>query len=582
MSNIFTISIIKDKLKTINPNIEILSDKYINAHEKMKVKCSICEKEYMKTWNDLQQGWECFYCKKEKNKRKIIVDDLRYKGDNTKKNIETFYKILKTLSRVKGELIGDFYGDCVDRQRQKFTYIIEGELFCSNFGNLRRRVDLIENLKVKCKTNKDIYIKLLTNKNMIIKDFRNNIIEVNVINYNNMIKGRNKLLEKINKNNDVWISGAYKNNRSKIIIKFHKCQHEVLVDVDHYVNMNQGCPICNGSRVVAGINDIFTTDSWMCDLGVSEEDAKKYSRCSNKKITVKCPDCGKNKKIAINNIYKNKSISCSCGDGKSYPEKFIFNLLEQLDVDFETEYSPKWIKPKRYDFHIKDNNCIIETHGRQHYDGGFNKFGGLTLKQEQINDKYKRDIALSNDIKHYIELDCRESNIEWIKNSILNSELNELYDLSNVNWTNCAEFANKNIVKEVCDYWNSGIRSTIKIGEKFNIHCGTVANYLKKGTKLGWCNYDSKEIRNNLTNNIYKINKKKRKPIIIINTGKIYECVKECAESIKITETAIRAICSGRSKQTRDGFTFKYVEDLTPEERIKYNVDEKLKELENK
>ena len=27
---------------------------------------------------------------------------------------------------------------------------------------------------------------------------------------------------------------------------------------------------------------------------------------------------------------------------------------------------------------------------------------------------------------------------------------------------------------------------------------------------------------------------------------------------------------------------FKYVEDLTPEERIKYNIDEKLKKLENK
>ena len=146
-----------------------------------------------------------------------------------------------------------------------------------------------------------------------------------------MIKGRNKLLEKINKNNDVWISGAYKNNRSKIIIKFHKCQHEVLVDVDHYVNMNQGCPICNGSRVVAGINDIFTTDRWMVDLGVSEEDAKRYSRCSNKKITVKCPDCGKNKKIAINNIYKNNILQIGLNlKGTIFILKIMIVLLKHM------------------------------------------------------------------------------------------------------------------------------------------------------------------------------------------------------------------------------------------------------------
>ena len=302
---------------------------------------------------------------------------------------------------------------------------------------------------------------------------------------------------KENFNDEFEILGTYINAKTKIKVK-HNCKecnfHEWEIIPNNLLRRG-GCPICSSRTVKLGVNTIWDTDRWMVNLGISEEDAKKYSRCSNKKITVTCPDCGREKKMVIASIYKNKSIFCSCGDGKSYPEKFVFNLLEQLDLEFEIEYKPKWIEDKRYDFHLKDNDCIIESHGEQHYIRKFNISKARTLKEEQGNDKFKREIALKNGIKHYIELDCRESNLEYIKNSILNSELNDLFDLNNINWQQCAEFANSNRVKEVCDYWKNRKENetTTDLGKIFKLDRHTIRRYLKKGTKLGWCKYNPKE-----------------------------------------------------------------------------------------
>ncbi|NGU31026.1 hypothetical protein G6Z34_13120 [Clostridium perfringens] len=165
------------------------------------------------------------------------------------------------------------------------------------------------------------------------------------------------------------ILGEYVNARTKIKVK-HNCEkckkYEYYIEPDKLLH-DRKCPICTNKKAVLGINTIWDTDRWMCDLGVSEEDAKKYSRGSGNYITVKCPDCGREKKKRIANIYNERSISCKCNDNKPYPEKFVVNLLGQLEVDFKTEHKPKWVDNKRYDFYVKDLNMIIETHGKQHY-----------------------------------------------------------------------------------------------------------------------------------------------------------------------------------------------------------------------
>ena len=360
----------------------------------------------------------------------------------------------------------------------------------------------------------------------------------------------------------------YKGNKVKILIRHNsnKCNnHEWKIEPSNLLQ-GKGCPVCSGNITKLGINTIWDTDRWMVDLGVSEEDTKKYSSRSGQKITVKCPDCGREKKMMISHIYTYKSICCPCGDGKSYPEKFIIELLNQLNVDFEVEYSPKWIENKRYDFYIPKFNMIIEAHGGQHYDKGFKSIGGRTFKEEQLNDKYKRELALQNDIKYYIELNCSESNMNYIKHSILNSELSELFDLNKIDWTSCAEFANKNIVKEVCEYWsNKGENETTSdVGKIFSLHYSTISNYLKRGTRLGWCNYDPKE-------EMYKQGKlngkSSKKKVEIFKDGQSLGIFESCTElsrlseelfGVKLLHSKISSVCRGKRKQHK-GFTFKHV-----------------------
>ena len=238
------------------------------------------------------------------------------------------------------------------------------------------------------------------------------------------------------------LSNNYINCDKKLLFQCPE-GHKFEMSWDNF-HQGQRCPYRYNSprKIELGINTIWDTDRWMCDLGVSEKDAKKYSRCSSKKITVICPNCGREKEITPNKIYTRKSIECICKSNISYPEKFMIELLEQLNINYVKEYSPKWSNNKRYDFYLKDYNYIIETHGKQHYTQyGFKSLGGKTLEEEQENDEYKKQLALKNNIDNYIILDCRKSELKWIKNSILNSDLNNIFNLNEVDWLKCEQNA---------------------------------------------------------------------------------------------------------------------------------------------
>jgi len=298
----------------------------------------------------------------------------------------------------------------------------------------------------------------------------------------------------------------------QIIKQIHiHCEHdnnrrgyEYVCLIDNYVGKiverdllnGRGCSVCGGKQILIGINDIWTTASDTARLLLHPEDGYKYSKGSHCHLDWKCPDCGnivKNKEIKSVNI---RGLCCPvCSDGISYPEKFMYNLLKQLNVDFGYHISHRkyqWCKGHdfdiEYDFEISSLNCIIETHGLQHYEEMRIK-GCHTLQKEQNNDIFKEQLAKDNGIENYIVIDCRKSDMEWIKNSILHSSLVKLFDLSNIDWIEIARKSNKNIVKEVCEAWQSGIKDTNLLHIMFKLDITCIRNYLHKGNQLGWCDY---------------------------------------------------------------------------------------------
>ena len=333
-----------------------------------------------------------------------------------------------------------------------------------------------------------------------------------------------KIVGKVSNNFKVEIGQHFKDDKRDLVIidreyridnnrgqnkkwyKYH-CNidnNEDWIEESKLITLKRGCNTCNANSGVVkkDINSIWATNRWMCDWIPNEDLWYTLTSHSNRKIDMKCKYCGKHKKYNVYSLYLYGNIGCNCCDGVHYPNKFVYKVFEQLFKDkqikiLETEKRFCWSNKKQYDLFLIDNNdntIIIENNGKQHYQkSGFKQ----SLEEIQNNDIYKKQLAIDNNISYYIELDCSISSKEFIKNSIINNEhLKNLFNLDIIDWKQCEDYAEKLIVKEVCDYWhknreiNSKYITTKEVGEVFNLNRYTIINYLKRGTKIGWCNYD--------------------------------------------------------------------------------------------
>ena len=124
------------------------------------------------------------------------------------------------------------------------------------------------------------------------------------------------------------------------------------------------------------------------------------------------------------------------------------------------------------------------------------KWGNIKDAEGANRDKIKDKLAKENGLI-VIRIDCKYSNLNYIKNSIEESILSKLFDLSKINWNRCNEYATKNLVKDICEYYNNNPNITLQnIAKNFYISSRTVSKYLKCGTELGWCKYNTRRKEN--------------------------------------------------------------------------------------
>ena len=396
-----------------------------------------------------------------------------YKGNNRKNSIASFEKLCENIDNLHGELLSDFVTakSIVDIRLGEKILTIQADnfsRFCKNHFKLLEQMEI----------NKDKFLGYTSDSVLTIR-FKEEkfgaIVESNVSNYNRFAEARKNYYKYLEDNGCKPLT-AYEGKEKKILIKF-KCGHE-----EWKLPTERNCPYCDGKKVLKGFNDIATTHPHLVKYLANEEDAYNYSAQTNKPLLLKCPKCGKTKEGTLGYTIRQGYYSCPyCLDNTSYPEKFVSCLLQQLEVKYIPQLTCttfEWVGLKRYDFYIPSLNCIIETHGMQHY----------IYKEQKINDEYKEKIAIDNNIDIYIQLDCRYSTKDFVKESILNSKINEVFNLKNIDWDKCHNYASTNSkLIEVCEVWNRDdityYKQVIEIVK--DISETTCKVYLQRGKELG-------------------------------------------------------------------------------------------------
>lgn len=363
----------------------------------------------------------------------------------------------------------------------------------------------------------------------------------------------------------------YTTAKGKIKFKHRKCGYifETRPDVICSSSGDDGCPNCSHIHLDKTNLCLHNTEPEIAKYLTNHEDGYRLTKQSKESVQWTCPDCGHIQIRKVHTIVSNGFICEMCNDGFSKPEKFMRSVLMQLNIDFEMQKRFEWAKNKKYDFYF--DNILCEVHGLQHYEHGFQCVDARTLEEEQDNDRYKEKIAKENGFSDdtYIIIDCRKSEKEWMKNSILNSKLAEKYDLNIIDWDKCEKDCLTSIMLEVCNLWNSGLSSTeIKQKLKLSKNTSSVSKYLHICNDLGLCKYDPIESRLNSNRN----------KVVCLNTGEIFNCIKDA--EVKYNIRNVSRCCMGKIKSagkhptTNKQLVWRYYKDY-----IKMTKDEITKAL---
>lgn len=182
------------------------------------------------------------------------------------------------------------------------------------------------------------------------------------------------------KQKDYVLLNEYKTHRHLLFMYHKACETIYTVYPDKFKNKGQRCPYCFRVRKRKDKEfKEFVKKEGYTMLG-------KY-KTNKTQVTLKHDSCGSVRDYTpVHFIFG--SVRCEiCSSSMSLGEKTIREFLEENNYKFKQEksYSDlRYINRLRFDFHIYDEKkeCLIEYHGRQHYES-IDFFGGEDSFQER-------------------------------------------------------------------------------------------------------------------------------------------------------------------------------------------------------
>lgn len=542
------------------PQIKIRG-KYNGCRERVSVKCSIDEYEWEALPNNLY-AYGCPVCnggivttQSFKNEIKKLHPEIEVLGEwqGIKKPIECHCKVCDlTWAYAPRTIRENGCPRCNNSVTRKWThqeYVDKvNELFGGNIVVLGHYQNMSTKILHKCKKHDFEYemnpIHTLRRQGCKLCGY-----EITSLKRTKPLETVLSELKKKRGDEYAYVSG-YVNSSTNAIFRHHMpdgTYHDFQMTPNSMLSQKYNCPCCSGYQVAIGYNDFNTRRPDLSKFLANYDDGFKYTEWSGSCVDWKCPDCGNiiNKKIAY---VSNYGLTCPrCNDGYSYPNKFIYNILSQIEntlEHLEREYRPEWCKFTYdnkdcygiYDIYFKINNqkYIVEMDGGLGH--GNRTYTNSDRTQEELifKDAEKDRLAKENGFE-VIRIDCdygTNDRYDFIKSNILSSKLSDLLDFSSVDFQEANLYSQKSLFMEAVNLWNSG-KAISEIKDIVKVHESTVTNYLKSAKKYGICDYSVKESRTRSYANA----------VVCITTGKEFGAIVDGAKYYGIDAGDISKCC---------------------------------------
>ena len=378
-------------------------------HISQKQGCPVCGKEYVTTWQKYKYD-DFIQHSKEKfgDKYSFPYIDTEYENNHSKITImcnecgEIFTK--HAGDHLQSKIGGCRY--CLKHSKIKqYSYIDlktitdKNDIELSQFNGLLTNKDSVECVCKKHGKYRTLVSTILDSRGFC-KKCNSKPIEWGII--------EKRILSKYNNELEIIGHSNYDNIMSKITLKCKKCGYvfDRIVTNLLSTNFNDVCPKCSNDKISkerTKTNEHFINECMQLYGNLYDYSETIYI-ASNKKVKIKCNQCGKYFEITPNSFLQGHGCPYH-NHVTSVMENEIKELLIGNNILFEEQKRFDWLGRKSLDFYLPDYNIAIECQGEQHFKEssfGSNKSKEClleNLKRIQINDNDKLKECKEHGIK---------------------------------------------------------------------------------------------------------------------------------------------------------------------------------------
>ena len=175
--------------------------------------------------------------------------------------------------------------------------------------------------------------------------------------------------------------------------KCSKCGYEWKSKIGNRTILKRGCPCCANLKIVAGINDLATTNPELLNEWHPSKntDISPYEvpAGSVRKVWWLCPNGHEYQASLLHRKHGTKCPICNSGRQTSFAEQCVFYYIKQLYPDAINRYKASWLQRMELDIFIPSINYAIE------YDGAaWHKTEKIKSEQEKYKLCHEHNIKL--------------------------------------------------------------------------------------------------------------------------------------------------------------------------------------------